>query len=78
VELVVTGPDSITDSMFEEVQRHFTNEEIIELSYVALYFNMPHRFAAAVHVDAPDGDNLVVRSIDETYPARATAGAVGR
>ncbi len=78
VELIITAPDSITDSMFEEVQRHFSNEEIIELSYVALYFNTSHRFAGAVHVDSPDGENLVVRTIDETYPAKAPAGVAGR
>ena len=38
---------------------------------------MSHRFAAAVHVDAPDGENLVVRTIDETYPTRAPAGVAG-
>lgn len=67
-ELLITNPEAVSDSFFEELQLHFDKNEILELSYFALYYNIPHRYASALHVDPPDQENLVLRSISEIYP----------
>ena len=61
-ELLITNPEAVSDSFFEELQLHFDKNEILELSYFA------HRYASALHVDPPDQENLVLRSISEIYP----------
>ena len=67
-ELLITSPEAVSDSFFQELQLHFDKNEILELCYFALYYNIPHRYASALHVDAPDHENLVHRSISEIYP----------
>ena len=66
-ELLITSPESVTDSFFEEVRLHFSPAEILEMCYYVLYYNIPHRYASALHVDPPDGDNLKVQHIQQMY-----------
>ena len=62
-ELYITSPDSITDELFDELKRYFSEEQIVELMFFVGTYNMLHRFNAAIDIEPRDGDNLVVLSI---------------
>ena len=61
-EYLIAAPQSTPDGVMEELKRVFTEAEIIEICWTTLYFNIPHRYGSAMGVDAPDHDNLVLKS----------------
>ncbi len=64
-ELVITAPDSITDSFFEEMRRFFSDDEIAELTYFTLFNNMEHKFIVAMA--EPPSDHTYTRTLQTIY-----------
>ena len=62
-ELLITSPQGITDELFDEMRRWFSDAQIVELCFFVLTYNMLQRFNAAIDLD-PHGDGLVLGSID--------------
>ena len=76
-ELLITSPESITDAFFEELGLHFSQVQIVEMLYYVLYFQIPHRYGAALQITPPQGHTLAVkpnpflaREAQVTGPAR--------
>ena len=66
-EVLITQPAEMTDGLMTELKRHFSDDQIAELSHYILYYNWPVRFASAIRLEAEDGDNMVVRSVRTIY-----------
>ncbi len=56
---------------------HFSQVQIVEMLYYVLYFQIPHRYGAALQIAPPQGHNLAVkpnpflaRAAQVTGPAR--------
>ena len=73
IEYIMAAPQSTPDSLFDTLKRHFTEGEIVEIIWSTLYYNIPHRFGAALDTGTPDGDNLVVKTVAETSAERVHA-----
>lgn len=65
VDQLLYAPDRVTDADFEGLRAHYSEFEIVELCYFALYQNIAHRFAAAMQVDAPA--EVTLKSLRELY-----------
>lgn len=75
-ELLITAPESLTDSFFDELKLHFTEAQIVEISYFVLTYNTMHRINAAVDLEPEDGHNLVIESI-QVYSRNRAKSASG-
>ena len=62
-ELYITTPEAITDSLFDEAKRHFSEAQIVEMLFFVGTYNLLHRFNTAIDLVAKDGDNITVQSI---------------
>lgn len=53
------------DDVYEEVRRHFSEAEIVELTLVCGLFNMFNRFMDSLHIplELPDEIDLIKRSV---------------
>lgn len=47
-ELIITTPKTMTDSFFEEMRLHFTDAQLMEITFFALSHNMMQRFCSAI------------------------------
>lgn len=80
-ELYITNPEAITDSLFDEAKRHFSEGQIVELLFFVGAYNMMHRFNTAIDLVPKDGDNITVQSIrgyQSIKPTEAKPRATGR
>lgn len=64
-ELLITTPGDITDSLYAELKRHFSEPEVAELTLWVLSTNFHQRLLAAMQVRAP-----VLVKEDEVYLMR--------
>ena len=62
-EAYVLLPTGMTDEDFAEVRQHFSEGEIVEMSFFVGFYNLLHRFNAIIDLDPKDGDQLVVESL---------------
>ncbi len=62
-ELLITAPDAITDAFYAEMRLHFSEPQMVELTYFVMHCNVIHRFAVAMRLPPEDGDNIVVRRL---------------
>ncbi|WP_305989451.1 carboxymuconolactone decarboxylase family protein [Roseibium sp. MMSF_3544] len=65
-EAVTKNTAAGDDALFEEMKKHFTNGEIVELTMVSAMFNMINRLndSLAVPIELEDEINLIKRSLD--------------
>lgn len=75
-ELLVSNPESITDSLFDELKSHLSPEEILELSYFVLYSNVSHRLSAALKSEPPPG--LRIMSAQQLYGIELAPDGTGK
>ncbi len=61
VELLIMNPQAVTDELFDRLKQHFSEAEIVEMSFVTGYYNMMHRFNTAIDLEPQNGDNIVVK-----------------
>jgi len=73
-DAMTTGRGEVPDALFDEVRRHFSEPQIVEIAAVIGLFNYFNRFNNALHVDITltDPDVLVRRAAE----ALKTAGPV--
>lgn len=64
-ELVITAPDSITESFVDEMRRHFSDADIAEITYFTLFNNMEHKFVVAMA--QPVSDKTYARTQQQIY-----------
>ena len=72
-EQLITDPASISDDLMAEVRRQFTPAEVLELCHHVLFFNISHRYAAALHIEPPQGRTIAVKP--NPFLARRPAAA---
>jgi alkylhydroperoxidase family enzyme len=60
-ELLITSPAGLTDALWDEMRRFFTDAQIVELCFFVLTYNTAQRFNTAIDLDPRDGTNLVVQ-----------------
>jgi alkylhydroperoxidase family enzyme len=60
-ELIITSPSGITDALFDEMRRWFSDSEIVEFCFFVLTYNTAQRFNAAIDLDPEAGEDIVVR-----------------
>ncbi|MSQ25046.1 MAG: hypothetical protein EXR49_02040 [Dehalococcoidia bacterium] len=80
-ELYITNPEAITDSLFDEAKRHFSEAQIVEMLFFVGTYNMLHRFNTAIDLAPKDGENITVQSIrgyQETKPVEGKPRAAGQ
>lgn len=70
---LITDPTSISDDLMAEVRRHFSAAEVLELCHHVLFFNISHRYAAALHIEPPQGRTIAVKP--NPFLARRPASA---
>jgi alkylhydroperoxidase family enzyme len=63
VELLITSPQGITDALWDELRRWFSDAQIVELCFFTLTYNTAQRFNTAIDLDPKDGTNLVVLNL---------------
>lgn len=71
IEYLMAAPRSTPKTVFATLQKYFSDGEIVEIIWSTLYYNIPHRFGAAVDTGTPDGDNLVYKTAAETSAEQA-------
>ncbi len=54
-EQVTRDANGITDSDFQELKRHFSDEQIVEITLVSCAANFTNRFNDALHVPLDPG-----------------------
>jgi alkylhydroperoxidase family enzyme len=59
-ELLITSPDGITDTLFAELRRFFTDGQIVELMFYVLTMNIGARFNSAIDLDPSTPGEIVV------------------
>ena len=62
-ESFIVAPQSMTDRFFEDMKEHFTEGEIVEMSFFLGFYNMIHRFNAAIDLQHEDRQMIKVESI---------------
>lgn len=62
-EKLITDPSSVSDAAFEELKRHFSEGEIVELCFFVGFYNLLHRFNAAIDLEPIAGEAIVVRHL---------------
>jgi alkylhydroperoxidase family enzyme len=62
-ELYITSPSSITDELFDELRRWFSEGQIVELCFFVGTYNMLQRFNTAIDLEPRAGEEIVVQSI---------------
>lgn len=62
-EYLIVNPQTIDDGRFANLRSFFSEEEVVELSFFVLFYNMLHRFNTSIDLPPPDGNNTVVRHL---------------
>jgi alkylhydroperoxidase family enzyme len=62
VEFYIASPESITDAMFDDWKKHFSEGEIVEILFMTGYYNLLHRFNTAIDLDPTE--TVVVHNLD--------------
>jgi alkylhydroperoxidase family enzyme len=62
VEFYIVSPESVTDAMFDELKKHFSEAEIVEMLFMTGYYNLLHRFNTAIDLDPTE--TVVVHDLD--------------
>ena len=73
-ELYITNPEAITDPLFDDAKRHFSEGQIVEILFFVGTYNMLHRFNTAIDLAPKDGDNIIVESIRGYQGAKPMEG----
>ncbi len=50
-ETMTISPGNIPDTLFDELKRHFSNSQIVELTMLVALYNMINRFNEALKLD---------------------------
>ena len=75
---VTTRPQTMRDAIFEDLKRHFTEEQIVELTLRTALCGFFNRFNDALQIGMEDGvieDMLAAGAREDDLPAHAPAGA---
>ena len=62
-ETLILLPTAMTDERFASVREHFSEGEIVEMSFFVGFYNLLHRFNAVIDLDPKNGDEIVVESL---------------
>lgn len=65
-EHVTRNTAKVRDDVAEEVQRHFTNAEFVELTFVISYFNMRNRYHDSLKL--PNDEVEIVEDVGRLRP----------
>jgi len=62
---VIVAPTAMTDERFAALREHFSEGEIVEMSFFVGFYNLLHRFNAVIDLDPKQGHEIVVESLSE-------------
>ena len=62
-EALIRLPSGMTDDGFAEVRQHFSEGEIVEMSFFVGFYNLLHRFNAVIDLDPKQGEEIVVERL---------------
>ena len=65
-EHVTRNTAKLRDDIAEEVQRHFTDAEFVELTFVISYFNMRNRYHDSLKL--PNDEAVVIEDVGRLRP----------
>jgi len=51
---MTVSPGNIPDKLFDELKKHFSDSQIVELTSLAALYNMINRFNEALKLDAEE------------------------
>lgn len=60
---MIVTPTAMTDDRFAVLQGHFSEGEIVEICFLAGFYNLLHRFNAVIDLSPIAGDDLVVQHL---------------
>ncbi len=67
-ELLITAPDQISDTLFADLRRHYTDSEVIEICWFILNYYKNHCFNTSVRIVPKDGENIVIEDLHGGKP----------
>ena len=62
-ESLILLPSGVTDEGFAAVREHFSEGEIVEMSFFVGFYNLLHRFNAVIDLDPKKGEEIVIESL---------------
>ena len=69
-DAMTNGPGQVPDPIYDELRRHFTEPQIVEIACVVGLFNYFNRFNNALHVEVTLMDpDVLVRRVEEAAAA---------
>jgi len=74
-DAMTDGPGHVPDPVYQEVRRHFSEAQVVEIACVVGLFNYFNRFNNALHVEITLTDpDVIVRRVEEAGAARTPVG----
>jgi len=74
-DAMTDGPGHVPEPVYQEVRRHFSEAQVVEIACVVGLFNYFNRFNNALHVEITLTDpDVIVRRVEEAGAARTPVG----
>jgi alkylhydroperoxidase family enzyme len=75
-DALVAGDGRVPDALFEQLQRHFSDEAILELTYITCMYEMHAIISRALRLEFDDRDDPVVEVTGDPSSLAADVGAM--